>query len=73
MATVTYLDGNRRIQDRLTELENLRLMQSGRLADLEGMVGEAKVNLARIEGAQVELNRLLIPIQTPQPEPEVEG
>jgi hypothetical protein len=61
VATMVELGQDKRIQERVGQLEQMRLITAGQIADLEQQIREKEGLLAWIEGGQIELRALLNP------------
>ena len=61
MATMTVLGQDQKIRGRVEELEQMRLVITGQITDLRGQLADRETQLARIQGAIVELSVLIIP------------
>lgn len=72
MATMTVLGQDQKITERAARLEEMRLIVTGQISDIEAQLEDRKANLARIEGGIIELRALLNP-GTLQAVPDEDG
>lgn len=67
---MAFLDDRQRLTDRLGELEQIRVIWMGRLAERELLVADARRSVAGAEGAIGEIQGLLARYEQPEPEGE---